>query len=76
MLQKEDLVYYRILQKHMFIINTFEAMNVKKTFQLFNNKFAAEIRTAGYGKELQTNTWEATANFTEHMTNIIDASNS
>jgi len=56
--------------------NTFEAMNVKRVFQLFSNKFAAAIRTAGYGKELQTNTWEATANFTERMNNVIDACNS
>jgi len=60
--------------------NIFEAMNVKRAFQLFSNKFAVAIRTAGYGKELamgrmQTNTWEATANFTERMNNIIDACN-
>jgi len=50
-------------------------MNVKRVFQLFSNKFAVAIKIAGYGKELQTNTWEATANFTERN-NIIDACNS
>jgi len=56
--------------------NTFEAMNVKRAFQLFSHKFAAAIRMAGYGKQLQTNTWEATANFTERLNNVIDACNS
>jgi len=41
--------------------NTFKKMNIKRVFQLFSNKFAAVIRTASYGEELQTNTWEATA---------------
>lgn len=56
--------------------NAFEAMNVKRAFQLFSNKFAAAMKTAGYGKELQTDTWEATADFTERMNNVIDACNS
>lgn len=56
--------------------NTFEAMNVKRAFQLFSNRFAAAIKTAGYSKQLQTNTWKATADFTEHMNKIIDACNS
>lgn len=30
--------------------NTFEAMNVKRVFQLFSNRFAAAIKTAGYSK--------------------------
>jgi len=41
--------------------NTFEAMNVKRAFQLFSHKFTAAIKMAGYGKQLQTNMWEATA---------------
>ena len=61
-----------ITQVHIYP-NTFEAMNVKRAFQLFSNKFAAAIRTAGYGKQLQTSTWEATADFTERMNKIIDA---
>jgi len=51
-------------------------MNVKRAFQLFSNKFSAAIRTAGYSKQLQTSTWEATAKFIEHMNKIIDACNS
>jgi len=51
--------------------NIFEATNVKRAFQLFSNKFAVAIRTAGYEKELQTNTWEATANFTERILRIL-----
>lgn len=64
-----------ITEAHIYS-NSFEAMNVKRAFQLFSHKFAAAIRTAGYGKQLQTNTWEATADFTEHMNKIIDACNS
>lgn len=64
-----------ITEAHIYP-NAFEAMNVKRVFQLFSNKFAAAIRIAGYGKELQTNTWEATANFTERMNKVIDACNS
>jgi hypothetical protein len=55
--------------------NTFEAMNVKRAFQLFSNTFAAAIKTAGHEKELNTNTWEATAAFAQRMNNIIDACN-
>jgi len=49
--------------------NTFKVMNMKRVFQLFNNKFAATMKTARYSKELQTSTWEATAEFIEHMNN-------
>jgi len=64
-----------IIAKHIRP-NTFETMNVKRAFQLFSNKFAAAISTAGYSKQLQTSTWEATAEFIEHMNKIIDACNS
>lgn len=37
-------------------LNNFEAMNVKRTFQLFSHIFAAVIKTAGHEKELNTNT--------------------
>lgn len=56
--------------------NCFEAMNVKRAFQLFSHKFAAAIKIAGDEKELHSNTWEATANFAEYMNNVIDACNS
>jgi len=56
--------------------NNFEAMNVKRAFQLFSHTFAAAIKTAGDGKELRTNTWEKTADFAERMNNVIDACNS
>jgi len=48
--------------------NNFEAINVKKAFQLFSHTFAAAIKIAGHGKELNTDTWEATAvnNFGYH----------
>lgn len=51
-------------------------MNVKRAFQLFSHTFAAAIKTAGHEQELNTNTWQATADFAEHMNNIIDACNS
>lgn len=38
--------------------------------------FAAAIRTVGHGKLLQTDTWNATTDFTEYMNTIIDACNS
>ncbi|XP_025162489.1 uncharacterized protein LOC112590389 [Harpegnathos saltator] len=56
--------------------NSFEAMNVKRAFQLFSNKFAAAIKIAGDEKELDSNTWKATADFAEYMNNVIDACNS
>jgi len=56
--------------------NTFEAMNVKKAFQIFSNTFAAAIKTAGQEKELNTQTWQETANFAERLNNVIDACNS
>lgn len=56
--------------------NSFEAMNVKRAFQLFSHTFAAAIKTAGHEQELKTNTWQATADFAERMNNIIDACNS
>lgn len=55
--------------------NTFEAMNVKRAFQLFSHTFAAAINTAGHGKELNTDTWKATADFAAYMNNVIDACN-
>lgn len=55
--------------------NTFEAMNVKKVFQLFSHTFAAAIKTLGCGNELHTNSWKATANFAERMNTVIDACN-
>jgi hypothetical protein len=51
-------------------------MNVKRAFQLFSHRFAAAIKTAGHGKLLQTNTWNATADFTENLNKVIDACNS
>lgn len=56
--------------------NNFEKMNVKRAFQLFSHTFAAAIRTAGQGKVLETNTWDATAEFTENLNKVIDACNS
>ncbi|XP_011884083.1 PREDICTED: uncharacterized protein LOC105571225 isoform X1 [Vollenhovia emeryi] len=56
--------------------NCFEAMNVKRAFQLFSHTFAAAIKVAGSEKALNSNTWEATADFAENMNNVIDACNS
>ncbi|KAL6423073.1 hypothetical protein ACFW04_010507 [Cataglyphis niger] len=56
--------------------NCFEAMNVKRAFQLFSHRFAAAIKIAGDQKELDSSTWKATADFTEYMNNVIDACNS
>lgn len=56
--------------------NCFEAMNVKRAFQLFSHTFACAIKIAGDSKELNSNTWEATADFAEHMNSVIDACNS
>lgn len=51
--------------------NNFEAMKVNLAFQLLSHKVACAIKTAGNEKELDTETWEATADFAERM-NIID----
>jgi len=64
-----------ITEAHIYP-NNFEAMNVKRTFQLFSHTFAAAIKTAGHEKELNTETWEATADFAERINNVIDACNS
>lgn len=64
-----------ITQAHIYP-NCFEAMNVKRAFQLFSNKFAAAIKTAGDEEEINSNTWRATADFAKHMNNVIDACNS
>ncbi|XP_011884001.1 PREDICTED: uncharacterized protein LOC105571140, partial [Vollenhovia emeryi] len=56
--------------------NCFEAMNVKRAFQLFSHTFAAAIKVAGSEKALNSNTWEATADFAKNMNNVIDACNS
>lgn len=56
--------------------NAFQAMNVKRAFQLFSHRFAAAIKVAGDGKEINSNTWKVTADFAENMNNIIDACNS
>ncbi|EFN75251.1 Transposable element P transposase, partial [Harpegnathos saltator] len=56
--------------------NTFEVMNVKRAFQLFSRTFSAAIKTAGNEQELNTSTWQATADFAERINNIIDACNS
>ncbi|KMQ91814.1 transposable element p transposase [Lasius niger] len=56
--------------------NAFETMNVKRAFQLFSHTFAAAIKTAGHKNMLRTNTWNETADFTEHLNKVIDACNS
>lgn len=56
--------------------NSFESMNVKRAFQILSYTFAAAIKTAGHEKELNTNTWQATAEFAERLNNVIDACNS
>lgn len=56
--------------------NAFQAINVKRAFQLFSHRFAAAIKVAGDGKEINSNTWKVTADFAENMNNIIDACNS
>jgi len=63
-----------ITEAHIHL-NNFEAMNVKRAFQLFSHTFAAAIKTAEHGKELNTDTWQATADFAERMNNVIDACN-
>jgi hypothetical protein len=64
-----------IIEAHLYS-NKFQSMNVKRPFQVLNNRFIATMRTAGYEEELQSDTWQATANFTERMNKVIDACNS
>ena len=56
--------------------NNFEAMRVNLAFQLLSHSMGCAIKTAGNENELDTETWEATADFAERMNNIIDACNS
>lgn len=56
--------------------NCFEAMNVKRAFQIFSHRFAAAIKLAGEKKELDSDTWKTSADFAEYMNSVIDACNS
>ena len=55
--------------------NNFESMNVKRAFQIFSHTFASAIKKAGHERELNTTTWQETADFAERLNNVIDACN-
>lgn len=56
--------------------NGFEAMNVKRAFQILSHTYASAIKLAGNDKNgLKSSTWEATADFAETMNCVIDACN-
>jgi len=40
---------------------------VKRVFQIFSHTFAAATKAAGYEKELNTTTWQTTADFAERL---------
>jgi len=63
-----------ITEAHIYP-NNFESMNVKRAFQILSHTFAAAIKTAGHGKQLDTITWQATVDFAERLNKIIDACN-
>lgn len=51
----------------------FEAMNVKKVFQMLSHTYACAIKLTGNDKnELQSSTWEATVDFAERINRVID----
>ena len=59
--------------------NAFQAMNVKRAFQLLSNRMASSITLAGEagksGLGLKSQTWKQTAYFVKTMNAIIDACN-
>lgn len=55
----------------------FEAMNVKRAFQMLSHTYACAIKLAGSDKNgLQSSTWEATVDFAEKVNRVIDTCNS
>ncbi|XP_044006006.1 uncharacterized protein LOC122851023 [Aphidius gifuensis] len=56
--------------------NSFESMNVKRTFQMFGRRYAAAMKTAGHANLLiSSKTWMETAGFIERCNDAIDALN-
>ena len=68
------------LDSSHFAPNAFQAMNVKRAFQLLSNRVASSIITAGEagqrGVGLKSKTWKKTAHFAKTMNDVIDACNS
>ncbi|XP_068991131.1 uncharacterized protein [Neodiprion pinetum] len=64
-----------ISEAHLFP-SSFQAMNVKRAFQILSRRFAAAITTAGKDPHgLNTETWQASAAFAERMNKVIDSCN-
>lgn len=60
---------------HLFP-GSFEAMNVKRAFQVLSHTFACAIKLAGSDPNgLKSKTWEASASFAERLNDVIDAHN-
>ena len=64
------------LKYEHFFPNNFQAMNVKRTFQVFGKRMASAVATAGNCKNLRSLTWRKTSQFIRMMDNVIDACNS
>lgn len=58
-----------------FYPSNFEAMNVKRAFQMLSARFAASISTAGQSNVLKSSSWKASAEFVYRMNKVIDAMN-
>lgn len=58
-----------------FYPNNFEAMNVKRAFQMLSARFAASISTAGQSGALKSTSWQASVHFVSKMNKVIDAMN-
>lgn len=64
-----------ITKAHLFP-SSFEAMNVKRAFQILSHTYAAAILIAGHDPQgLKSKTWQDSAAFGEYMNKVIDASN-
>lgn len=63
------------LSQTHFDPNSFEAMNVKRAFQLLSLRMSSAIKLAG-PNGLQSTTWKKSAEFSEYMNAVIDAFNS
>lgn len=58
-----------------FAPNSFQAMKVKRAFQLLSHTLASAIRTAGFSGQLSSSTWKSSSDFLEIMNSVIDACN-
>lgn len=58
-----------------FYPNNFQAMNVKRAFQMLSARFAAAISTAGQSDVLKSSSWKTSADFVCKMNKVIDVMN-